>query len=181
MQNQHLHSTDLNSKPASLDSVFKAMEYWRKNKSKYGASIPDEIWLQLFQLEKAYPLSKIKQIFGISKKTYLNKRAELQGKINPYQSQPVHDVPTGFSEAIVSDTPPQFPGPDETPQLTRTDKKSLRKKDRDDDSNPATFLDFSTVVVEFIRADGQRMKIHTTDKSFRELMRVFFEEGGTAL
>ena len=176
MQNNHTHSVESNVKPVSLDSVFQSMEHWRNNKTTYGTNIPDEVWRQIFQLEETYPVPKITKIFAISTKTYLHKRAELQGKINSLPSQPAHSITSGFSEAIISENPQQSShrDKDKIQPLTRSDVKSLRKKDHDAD--PASFIDFSTVVVEFIRADGQRMNIHTTNKSFSELMRVFFEE-----
>ena len=172
------HPADSNSQRATLDAAFQAIEHWRKNKATYGANIPDEVWSKIFPLEETYSPSKIRQIFAISKQTYLSKRTELQGKKNVCQSQPAHNLSSGFSEAVINDMPSWL---DETPRLTNmaTTTKPLKKTDHD--AYPASFLDLSTVVVEFIRADGQRMKIHTTDKSFRELMRVFFEEGGTGL
>jgi hypothetical protein len=180
MQNQHLHAANSEAKPVSLESVFQAMENWRSNKSKYGATIPDDVWLQIFQLEERYSFQKIRQIFAITKQTYFNKRLQLLGKEPPqaeHDEQTPKPVSADFSEAIISDNPLQSPLTPAAPPLTRPDPKCLQKAD----PHPASFLDYSTVVVEFIRADGKRMKIHTTDKSFRELMRVFFEEGDASL
>lgn len=194
MQTQYIDSVNSTSKATSLESVLQAMAHWRMNKSKYGAIIPDKLWLQIFQLEQAYPPEKIRQVFSISKNNYLHKHAELlQDKGAPTQVKqgqggqrhkqesdfhaPQHgSVPSVFSEAIISEETMQSSLPDSTPRLTKADIRSLKKPD----PHPSTFLDLSTIVVEFIRADGQRMKIHTTKQSFKELIDVFFEAGETS-
>lgn len=67
------------------------------------------------------------------------------------QNQKTHKTPIDFCEA--KDTP----------------SSSLYKPAR----IPAT----NTLVVEFCRADGRIMKIHTTTDSFSELMKAFFGGG----
>ncbi|HEV2523536.1 MAG TPA: hypothetical protein VGU44_00190 [Gammaproteobacteria bacterium] len=127
MQNQHLHAANSDAKSVSLESVFQAMENWRSNKSKYGATIPDDVWLQIFQLEERYSFPQIRQIFAVTKQAYFNKRAQLLGKKTPeHDEQTPSNVPGGFSEAIIPDTPLQSPQTPATSPLTRTDTKCLK-------------------------------------------------------
>jgi hypothetical protein len=136
------------SSAVTLDDVIKAMEQWRANKRRQAEQIPESIWQQIFALLERFSESTLRSALRIS-------AAQFQRKLAEYNRQ-----------AVASETPlpvMDFCEVKKSPSLL---KNSLYK--------PAKIPATNTLVVEFCRADGQVMKIHTTTDSFAQLMKAFF-------
>lgn len=134
----------------TLDDVLKAMDQWRANKRKRAEQIPESIWQQIFALHERFSESTLRSALGISAAQFQRKLAEYNRQAVPSAPLPVMD----FCE--IKQSPPLL-------------KNSLYK--------PAKIPATNTLVVEFCRADGQVMKIHTTTDSFAQLMQAFFIGG----
>jgi len=172
--------------PITLDSVFKDMRHWRKHKNEYpGAGIPDNVWRKLFQLEdNGYAAKELKCLFTLNSRQYDLKRHQLyqsrDQSITPVgltknQSTPKQsDSPVGFCEAVVK-TERQQTIPALTQAASNT-KKALSTL-KSTHQKAESYLDLTTIIVECIRPDGQRLKIHTTSKSLDTVMQAFFEQG----
>ena len=65
------------------------------------------------------------------------------------------------------------------PPLAKTahTTKEMVKKLKSNDNHLAGYVDLNTVIVEYIRPDGHRLKIHTTNQSLGEVMRAFSQTG----
>lgn len=154
----------------TLDAVLQEMQHWRKHKKTLGAALPDSLWLKLFELAKQYSPEKIRQIFSISKAQYETKYKKLTAHLFSSAST-VNPV---FCELPFTATPPA--AQTAIPPLTIADVEQLKKPS----PSASNYLDLTTIVVELYRSDGQRMKIHTTQTSFKALLTAFFESGHTA-
>jgi hypothetical protein len=128
----------------TLDSVLQSLASWRATKTSRSEPIPDDIWKSIFSLEARFPDLPVHSIFGIPKTQYQRKRDESQ-----------------------SSTVPTF-----TVRQPRVD--FCEAKEEQACYQPARIPATNTLVVEFCRADGKIMKIHTTTDSFAELMKAFF-------
>ena len=161
---------------ATLDSVLRDIEHWRANKNQYpNKSIPDTIWRNIFELSKVHSLSRIKSIFGVSSNQYNLKHQQLvQASLssikrveNKSDKQPhaaFCEVEIGESGATVTPLP-------NVQHATPAAVASLKSNNND----PSSYLDLSTIIVECIRPDGHRLKIHTTTKKINEVMQAFFD------
>jgi hypothetical protein len=134
----------------TLQDVLQEFEQWRATKSNPGEPIPDPLWRNIFTLANTISPAKLRAIFGMSNAQYQRKFHELTPDANGAlaQSPPASPPPLAFCEAKVRQP---FYQPQKLP------------------STP-------TMVVEFCRADGQLMKIHTTTDSFKALLSLFFAE-----
>lgn len=139
----------------TLDSVILSMTHWRANKSVRGEQIPKEIWDNIFELVKKYPHMPIPTMLGITKMQFQRKLDERKITLNSSEI-----------EAPVSQTKPR-----EYPRMDFCEtKEESPARPYKAEKIPAT----NTLIVEFCRADGRIMKIHTTTDSFAELMKAFF-------
>lgn len=134
------------NKNVSLDAVLKEFEEWRVNKPHAGTPMPDEIWLKLFELAELYTKAKVRALFGINNKQFAKKHEELVG-VPKQTKQPPISMPPSLCEVKI------------------TPKKSTYQ--------PQPLPSGKTLVVEFCRADGRVMKIHTTQDSILTLMNAF--------
>ena len=177
----------------TFDDVFKDMEHWRNHKNEYeGSGIPEVIWRKVFELERTgcYTATQLKRMLGLNSQQYRTKQAAL---INPVASGPNKQrIPESnaattpkedasqepiFCEAFVSpDAQPQVPAltPDNTKKAKKT--KAVIKQLKSTQQQPECYLDRSTIIVEYLRPDGHRLKIHTTTQSIHQVMRSFGEE-----
>lgn len=137
----------------TLDSVVEAIESWRVNKKSMQEPIPESIWQQIFVLLEKFPESTLRAATGISSNQFRRKLQERAEGMNNTSSIPKVSSPAhiDFCEVKTSKSISQA---------------ALYK--------PAKILATNTLIVEFCRADGQIMKIHTTTDSFAELMKAFF-------
>lgn len=138
------------SKTITLDEVAKTVTDWRANKETRSQQIPDDIWKNIILLTDKFTDTVICGALGISK-------MQLRRKIDEHKSST-----TAFAQ------PSQLSKIDfcEAKQATTSAPLYMPNK------IPAT----NTLVVEFCRADGRIMKIHTTTDSFADLMKSFFVE-----
>ena len=137
----------------TLDSVVEAMVNWRVSKKSPQESIPNSIWEQIFVLLKKFPESTLRAATGISSNQFRRKLQECSSEVSNVSPITKMNTPPAidFCEVATNKTTPPIP---------------LYK--------PAKVPATNTLIVEFCRADGQIMKIHTTTDSFAELMKAFF-------
>ncbi len=172
--------------PITLDSVFKDMRHWRKHKNEYPeAGIPDGVWRKIFQLEDSgYTTRELKRLFTLNSKQHDLKRCQLRQShdhnraplgLKMPQSQPEQtENPAVFCEAVVKTERQQnIPALTQAANNTKKALSTLKSTHQKADS----YLDLTTIIVECIRPDGQRLKIHTTSQSLDTVMQAFFEQG----
>jgi hypothetical protein len=140
------------AKTITLDEVTQTVSHWRANKKTRSEEMPDEIWQDILLLKNKFSETTICGALGIVKMQLLRKIDEKKPQVTilPKASQ-LSKI--DFCE--VKQIPASAPPPLYTPNKI-----------------PAT----NTLIVEFCRADGRIMKIHTTTDSFAELMKSFFSE-----
>lgn len=136
------------AKNITLETVFQSMEHWRANKKNVQEQIPQAIWDDIFILLKTIPEAAVRGALGIS-------AAQFRRKINPST--------LASTSKILS--PEQMPG---AVDFCKAQPSALYK--------PVNIPATNTLIVEFCRADGRVMKIHTTTDSFAQLMQAFFAE-----
>jgi hypothetical protein len=180
--------------PPTLDEVFALIQYWRDHKDEFeGRGIPDTTWLKLFQLEKSgHSASQLRRMFALNAKQYEVKKQQLcepaatssDNALSNTSNSPTDDAPpvqqtAQFCEALISpETQSTVPALSaEATQKTRQTKKSITQL-KSTNQKPESFLDMSTIIVEYIRPDGHRLKIHTTTGSIHHVMQSFGGEGG---
>jgi len=160
----------------TLGSVLRDIEHWRANKNQYpNKSIPDTIWRNIFELAKVHSLSRIKSIFGVSSNQYNLKHQQLvQAALpsikqaeNRSEKQPHAD----FCEVEIDKLGATVTPLPNVQHATSAAVAGLKSNDND----PSSYLDLSTIIVECIRPDGRRLKIHTTTKKINEVMQAFFD------
>ena len=173
------------SPPITFDEVFKLIEHWRENKNEYeGTGIPDDIWLKIFELENSgkYTAIQIRRLIGLNTQQYQNKQGQLlklaasslpksKKLTGNTDSTPNNSASqqTDFCEAVVSSVPALTP--EETKKAAKT--KASIKQLKTAQYKPEQYLDTSTIIVEYIRPDGHRLKIHTTTQSINHVMQSF--------
>jgi len=170
------------SEAATLDTVFKAIQHWRTHKAAYpGGSIPDEVWKKIFILaeQDEYSPSNLRQLFRLNSGQYDRKYQALMGNTSSEGktiTQPNKDN-KGSSGVIPLVEAVIKPAINIPPLNTAADKT---KKEIKDLKSTAAFdistLDATTVVVECIRADGDRLKIHMTTQRLDVVMETFFKQ-----
>lgn len=169
----------------SLDTVFKALQHWRKNRKSYeGSGIPDKVWLMIFELEgNGYTGKELRRLFTLNSQQYSLKRNELCHEKNTPIIKPTNtpkpDITqqnnsTNFSEAIISVTNDVSPVPSLTQRINQTKQAIVRLKSPD--NRAENYLDTSTIIVECIRPDGHRLKIHTTTDRLDTVMQTFYNQ-----
>ena len=179
----------IDSLPASLDSVFNAMKHWRSNKQAYdGPGIPQKIWDVIFQLEKqGHKKSDLCRTFGLNSEQYNIMRGRRSPTVNISTENKVENIEVKikkpeavqFGEAICADNianksiPPLVQAAQQTKQVINQLKTS--------DNQPERYLDMTTIIVECVRPDGHRLKIHTTNDRLDIVMQCFFNQGVKSL
>lgn len=136
----------------ALDTVLQELESWRNTKESHQqVSIPVPLWRKILALKDLYPATKIRRSLGISKAQYDKKLAELY----PSEVQSSQEPPVDFCQAKPTPAPSavkHVPHYEEVPR----------------------YIGVNTVIVEFCRADGKIMKIHTTSHCFKEIIDAFY-------
>lgn len=131
----------------SLDELVETFKQWRASKTNPATPIPDALWHPLFALAKRYPVSKLCAFLGINAKQYQRKHEQL------HPCQPVQESSVSHDKAEVT--------------FCRVDRgKTLPKV--------APMTTVNTLVVECCRADGQILKIHTTNECIDTVMKGFY-------
>ena len=168
----------------SLDSLFKAMQHWRNNKQDYdGPGIPDNIWEMIFKLEEQdYTKNDLCRAFTLNSQQYDKKRSQhysstqtsSEPKLDEAGNKSQQNTALEFSEAILAgeETPPLIPPLTQATQQTKQATIQLKSTD----IKPERYVDTTTVIVECIRADGHRLKIHMTNHRLDDLMQNFLSQ-----
>jgi hypothetical protein len=141
------------TRPApTLDSVVKAMQEWRNNKSlHHKVSIPHSLWRDIFALSPSHSPTKVRRLLGISASQYTKKLAQLfppNPKVNRQEPGLMEFCEVNSSPSAVKHTPRHEQMPH--------------------------YIPVNTVIVEFCRADGKIMKIHATSHCFKEIIDAFY-------
>ncbi len=159
----------------TLHSVNEAIENWRRTKSGNGGhSMPDSLWQQIFLLAESYTAKKVRHFFSLSKTQYDSKFKKLFPPSEPPREGPTTPESSGskdtdFCEVTIQPT-------DTVPSLSdvaHTTSSSIQQL-KSNKSDPSTYLDYNTIIVECIRPDGQRLKIHTVQKNVDQILTAFF-------
>ena len=180
-------ATQSNTQPLSqitFDEVFKLIEHWRDHKHEYnGTGIPDDIWLKIFELENtgSYKTSQIRRLFGLNTQQYRNKQSQLIKPATPLSKvkksgdnvvlKPNNSASTqdDFCEAVLSPVPALTPEEINKAAKTHAAVKQLKSTQH----KPEHYLEPSTIIVEYIRPNGHRLKIHTTTQSIAHVIQIF--------
>ena len=131
----------------------------------------------IFYLESnGYSGLLLRRIFSLNSRQYTKKHNELvvePASADSNNKPAVCDPPVNFCEVRVKH-PEEEVIPPLTPAVEKT-KQALSKL-RSPDNSPEQYLDYTTVIIECIREDGQRLKIHTTNNSLDNVMHAFFKQ-----
>ena len=154
--------TVLSVAPKTLEDVMDMVNDWRAQKSERGDRMPDALWQEIILLLNKFPSSMLCTVFKISKIQLQNKQAKYQAATSPlgHEAKTKSSIPSRASLPSILHEIPPMDFCEVKRQVPRYQPERI----------PAT----NTLVVEFCRADGQLMKIHTTTDSFAELMKAFF-------
>ena len=168
----------------TFDHVFKSLLHWRNNKSQYESrGIPDNVWEMIFQLERSgYSGKDLKRAFSINSKQYAAKKKQLSND-HKMSIKKEHDLAAAvlpdehtnvFCEAkITPDESPTIPALVDAAKKTKRAVETLKSTS----SKPQDYLDMNTIIVEYTRPDGHRLKIHTTSASIDKVMTAFAQQG----
>lgn len=167
-------------------AVFKEIQHWRKHKKEYlRGAIPDELWGKIFILERQgeYSPSDLRRCLSLNKQQYTKKYQALMGQsssegktISDSSKDNKESLPViNFSEAVVNQDI-NIPALKAAADETKKEIKVLKSTEAFDIST----LDPTTVVVECIRVDGHRLKIHMTTQRPEVLMNTFFSQASTS-
>ncbi len=181
-------SKEVSSEPeaVTLEPVFKAIQHWRTHKKSYpGGAIPDEVWKKVFILaeQDGYSPSNLRQLFRLNSGQYDRKYQALMGKTSSEEKTITHpnkdNKPSSRAiplvEAVIKPAI-NIPSLNTAADKTKKEIKDLKSTAAFDIST----LDPTTVVVECIRADGHRLKIHMTTQRVDVLMETFFNQANVS-
>lgn len=139
----------------TLESALEEFNQWRDNKKHSGSPIPDGLWHKVFDLAEIYTALQVRTIFGINTQQYAKKYKALRGEKEIRAEESPKSEGSRLCEVTIK-------------PATSTKKKSSYQ--------PQSLPSAKTLVVEFCRADGRIMKIHTTQDSIPTLMQAFYSE-----
>ena len=140
----------------TLDSVSAELAHWRDTRHEHReTSIPDDIWRKIFSLESQHSATKLRSLFGVSNSQYKTRRE----KLSATTEMPPTATPTCAASEVDNDYVFCQPGLNIQGQPVKPEPYKVQTR---------------TVTVEFRRADGRIMTIHTTTESFKELLEAFF-------
>ena len=154
IQSEHSHQELAESKPLStLDQVSNALAVWRNDKVNQGPSIPDEIWLAIFELAKTHPPSGLRSLFQFSTNQYKKKFEQLckpVARVQAPEETTVDTTATSQENAAVTlcEVKPLYePDPLPTPK--------------------------NSMVVEMHKPGGYVMKFHITHSQLLDALKEF--------
>lgn len=170
----------------TLENVFKSIQHWRTHKKAYpGCAIPDEVWGKIFILaeQDEYSPSSLRQFFKLNSEQYNRKNQELMGKASPEKKPINHSNEENKASLPATPLVEAVPTPDSNipPLKAAADNtKKAMKSLKSTKPFETSMLDSTTVVVECIRADGQRLKIHMTAQRLDVVMEAFFNQNNAS-
>ena len=171
----------------SIDAVMNKLQHWRANKSSYPDSgIPNTVWEMIFSLEaEGHRAGTLRSLFGLNSTQYAKKREELKAssskksnpstspKIPPQVPEPVN--PATFAEVSVTSSASPQAQVLSLAQAAANNQQAVKHL-RSTNTSPEQYLDTTTIIVECIRPDGHRLKIHTTNSRIDVIMQAFFTQ-----
>ena len=130
-----------------LDQLVKEFEYWRSNKTKHNQSIPNDLWENIFVLADTHSDATLRALLNITAKQYRDKHEQLRGT-------------THQTNATASNNEGKA-------KLCKVSMSSSLPQ-----SKPIAA--FNTIVVECCRADGQVLKIQTTNENINTVIKELY-------
>jgi len=130
----------------TLEGVYKELESWRAKKQSQGEKMPDTLWKKIISVYKKFPDQT-----KICRRLLITK-PQLKAKLREFGDESLFNDPVELCEIPKIQTIPSYRAVEDG------------------------FSALTTLVVEFCRADGCVMKIHTTTKSIQELINNFLGE-----
>jgi|WetSurMetagenome_2_1015567.scaffolds.fasta_scaffold1076927_1 hypothetical protein len=127
----------------TIDAVYKEIEIWRAKKKSQGQKMPNDLWKRIISLAKQFPDQT-----RLCRRLLITK-AQLKTKLREIGDEFVFNDPVELCQIPKIQNAPNYKNVEDS------------------------FSALSTLVVEFCRADGCIMKIHTTTKSIQELINNF--------
>lgn len=169
----------------TLDDAFKAFKHWRSHKAEYPSiGIPNDLWVTIFDLEdEGYSSTELKRLFALSSSQYNIKKKEFCEPVTPLPSISDDKPNTAANKTVELMSFCEVAAPpareESIPFLTEKIKATQQSLSRlkSTDNNPKHYLDTTTIIVECIRPDGHRLKIHTTNQSLNIVMATFYQQG----
>lgn len=165
------------AQPITLDFIYEKIKYWRDHKKEFDQkAMPDQIWGMIFtfQKQKDYSDSEIKKLFSLNSQQYSKKYTQLMATEENKAELSTSTEPAQFSEVEVSSEPLINVVPSLTGKVQVANEAVAHLKSPD--NSLKTYVDIKTIVVEYIRPDGHRLKIHTTTSSIADVMQAFGKE-----
>ena len=167
--------TNVKNHDVTFDSVFKELKNWRNNKgsgSGSSRSIPNALWEKIFALEKSsYEGTDLRRMFVLNAQQYKKKYEELapSSKIVAPSLEPFAEVsiPVKLKSQYLPERTKLKAVEDIKSEITQI--KSTKKVSDD-------FSAIKTIIVELVRPDGYKLKIHTTNDSVDLVMSSFMNQ-----
>jgi len=154
----------------TIDSVLNEFKQWRKNKGT-GANraIPDSLWMNIFKLEElSHEGSDLRRIFSLNSQQYNKKHEQLINSSNTPELSFEPFVAVEVSNKIEHKiTPKQTKLKEVKSEISQI--KSTKKVSED-------FSAIKTIIVELVRPDGYKLKIHTTNDSVDLIISTFMNQ-----
>ncbi len=132
-----------------LDQLVEEFECWRSNKTQRNQPIPEKLWEKIFALADTHSAAKLRALLNITAKQYRDKHEQLRGTTcqTKADAKSNNEGKAKLCQVNVNSSLPQ--------------------------SKPIAA--FNTIVVECCRADGQVLKIHTTNENINTVIKAFYE------
>ena len=127
----------------TLEGVYKELESWRAKKKSQGEKMPDALWGKIISVYKQFPDQT-----KICRRLLITK-PQLKAKLREFGDESLFNDPVELCQIPKIQAIPSYRAVEDS------------------------FSALTTLVVEFCRADGCVMKIHTTTKSIQELINNF--------
>lgn len=157
----------------TLDSVYALMNNWRKNKSKLGANIPDDLWREIFSLETKFPRHELCKLFGLNSAQYKTKQKQLCCADEDASNKLAVPVKTEAETITLTEVQLLKDISQPTPQQSLDAKTAKSQLKQLSNLSEPLVLDRQTVIVEIHRHDGACMKIHVHTGPLKTLMNDF--------
>jgi hypothetical protein len=127
----------------TLEGVYKELESWRAKKKSQSEKMPDALWKKIISVYKQFPDQT-----KICRRLLITK-PQLKTKLREFGDESLFNDPVELCQIPKIQTIPSYRAVDDC------------------------FSALTTLVVEFCRADGCVMKIHTTTKNVQEIINNF--------
>ena len=103
------------------------------------------------------------------------KKLNLNASTKAPLKKPEPDNSAKFAEVSVASAPPPQADVPSLDQAAANNQQAVKHL-RSTNISPEQYLDTTTIIVECIRPDGHRLKIHTTNNRIDVIMQAFFTQ-----